>query len=151
MSGVFERPESIEKEEAPVDPSVKAEHGEVTMEPVETPAAPAAEMEREKTTVPTAEKGGKNQWWDFLDIFPNQPATSIDPVKKTQQVAQTVSQVPAEPGVTVVPVQTPAEQKKPQSQPLVSGGINGAPFFTPHNPDNIYTLGARSNFNVVSV
>jgi len=151
MSAVFERPESKEKEEAPVDPSVKAEHGEVTMEPVETPAAPAAEMEGEKPTVPTADKGGKNQWWDFLDIFPNQPATSIDPVKKTQQVAQTVSQAPAEPGVTVVPVQTPAEQKKPQSQPLVSGGINGAPFFTPHNPDNIYTLGARSNFNVVSV
>ena len=118
------------------------------MQPVDTPAAP--EMDGEKTPVPSANKGGENQWWDLLDLFPNPPSASIDPVNKTQQVAQTVSQAPAEPGVTVVPIQTQPEQKV-QSQPLVSGRINEAPFFTPHNPDNIYTLGARSNFNVVSV
>ena len=146
MSAVFERPES--KEDEPIDPNVKAEYGETSMQPVDTPAAP--EMDGEKTPVPSANKGGENQWWDLLDLFPNPPSASIDPVNKTQQVAQTVSQAPTEPGVTVVPIQTQSEQKV-QSQPLVSGGINGAPFFTPHNPDNIYTLGARSNFNVVSV
>lgn len=146
MSAVFERPES--KEDEPIDPNVKAEYGETSMQPVDTPAAP--EMDGEKTPVPSANKGGENQWWDLLDLFPNPPSASIDPVNKTQQVAQTVSQAPTEPGVTVVPIQTQPEQKV-QSQPLVSGGINGAPFFTPHNPDNIYTLGARSNFNVVSV
>ena len=146
MSAVFERPES--KEDEPIDPNVKAEYGETSMQPVDTPAAP--EMDGEKTPVPSANKGGENQWWDLLDLFPNPPSASIDPVNKTQQVAQTVSQAPAEPGVTVVPIQTQPEQKV-QSQPLVSGRINEAPFFTPHNPDNIYTLGARSNFNVVSV
>ena len=146
MSAVFERPES--KEDEPIDPNVKAEYGETSMQPVDTPAAP--EMDGEKTPVPSANKGGENQWWDLLDLFPNPPSASIDPVNKTQQVAQTVSQAPAEPGVTVVPIQTQSEQKV-QSQPLVSGRINEAPFFTPHNPDNIYTLGARSNFNVVSV
>ena len=146
MSAVFERPES--REEEPIDPNVKAEYGETSMQPVDTPAAP--EMDGEKTPVPSANKGGENQWWDLLDLFPNPPSASIDPVNKTQQVAQTVSQAPAEPGVTVVPIQTQSEQKV-QSQPLVSGRINEAPFFTPHNPDNIYTLGARSNFNVVSV
>ena len=146
MSAVFERPET--KEDEPIDPNVKAEYGETSMQPVDTPAAP--EMDGEKTPVPSANKGGENQWWDLLDLFPNPPSASIDPVNKTQQVAQTVSQAPAEPGVTVVPIQTQSEQKV-QSQPLVSGRINEAPFFTPHNPDNIYTLGARSNFNVVSV
>lgn len=146
MSAVFERPES--KEDEPIDPNVKAEYGEISMQPVDTPAAP--EMDGEKTPVPSANKGGENQWWDLLDLFPNPPSASIDPVNKTQQVAQTVSQAPTEPGVTVVPIQTQPEQKV-QSQPLVSGRINEAPFFTPHNPDNIYTLGARSNFNVVSV
>ena len=59
------------------------------------------------------------------------PSASIPhhPVNKTQQVAQTVSQAPAEPGVTVVPIQTQPEQKV-QSQPLVSGRINAPPFFT---------------------
>ena len=146
MSAVFERPES--KEDEPIDPNVKAEYGETSMQPVDTPAAP--EMDGEKAPVPSANKGGENQWWDLLDLFPNPPSASIDPVNKTQQVAQTVSQAPTEPGVTVVPIQTQPEQKV-QSQPLVSGRINEAPFFTPHNPDNIYTLGARSNFNVVSV
>lgn len=154
MAAVLNKPEYKEskEDEAPVDPSVKAEYGEVSIEPVDTPAAPSAEMEGEKPTVPTAaDKGGKNQWWDFLDVFPNKPAASIEPIKKSQQVAQTVSQAPAEPGVTVVPVQAPAPESAPEPQPLNAGGINAAPFFTTNNPDNMYTLGARSNFNVVSV
>ena len=70
------------------------------------------------------------------------------PIKKDSQVASRVGPAP-EPPVNIVPISTPSDQPAPKPRPVASGGINNAPSYATSNADNIYTLGAMSNFNVV--
>jgi len=72
----------------------------------------------------------------------------FSPVKKDAKVAEKVGPVP-EPAVNVVPVPTGQGEAKPEPVPAGMGPINNAPSFPTSNRDNIYILGAMSNFNVV--
>jgi hypothetical protein len=75
---------------------------------------------------------------------------SFTPVKTDAKVAEAVSQPPKEPPVTVVPISSPPAPVQQQEKPVASGKINNAPpVFPTHNSDNIYVLGAYSNYNVV--
>ncbi len=71
----------------------------------------------------------------------------LEPVKKTSMIAQNVGPAP-EPAINVVPVMQ--KSAPPKGQPIASGAINDAPAYATSNGDNIYTLGAMSNFNVVT-
>jgi len=88
----------------------------------------------------------------YIGKFGRLPADMFTSLSKerTTTVAQTVSQS-TEPGVTVVPFAAPS-QEQPQQQTVSPGGtsIGGSkPSFSTSNPDNIYTLGAYSTYNVV--
>ena len=72
----------------------------------------------------------------------------ISPVKKDKEVAEKVGPAP-EPPVNVVPVPSGQGEAKPEQVPAGMGPINNAPSFATSNSDNIYILGAMSNFNVV--
>lgn len=73
----------------------------------------------------------------------------FSPVKKEKNLVERVGPEP-EPKINVVPIPVANQsQKSPQQQPVASGGINNAPSFPTSNSDNIYVLGAMSNFNVV--
>jgi len=72
----------------------------------------------------------------------------FSPVKKDAKVAEKVGPVP-EPAVNVVSVPTGQGEAKPEPVPAGMGPINNAPSFPTSNRDNIYILGAMSNFNVV--
>lgn len=75
----------------------------------------------------------------------------ITPVKRDDSVAQTISRS-TEPGVTVVPIpieQAQAQQTQPVETPAAQGTVSGVPNIPTANKDNIYLLGAYSNFNVV--
>ena len=78
----------------------------------------------------------------------------ITPVKRDDSVAQTISRS-TEPGVTVVPIPIPQAQAEQQAAPVelpaAQGAISGVPNIPTSNKDNIYLLGAYSNFNVVPI
>ena len=81
------------------------------------------------------------------------PADMFTPVKKDKNLAEKVGPAP-EPPVNVVPIPTGGESSAaaaPAPEPVSSGGINNAPSYPTSNRDNIYILGAMSNFNVVMV
>jgi len=88
----------------------------------------------------------------YVGKFGKLPVDMFTPMKRDEKLAEKVGPAP-EPPVNVVPV--PAETQQPaqsqaQSQPVKSGGSAGnAPSFATSNRDNIYVLGAMSNFNVV--
>ena len=92
---------------------------------------------------PTPSLVGQNTYSSNLSF-------SFTPVKTDAKVAEAVSQPPKEPPVTVVPIPAPAAPAPQQEKPVASGKINnGPPVFPTHNSDNIYVLGAYSNYNVV--
>ena len=92
---------------------------------------------------PTPSLVGQNTYSSNLSF-------SFTPVKTDAKVAEAVSQPPKEPPVTVVPISSPAAPVQQQEKPAASGKINNAPpVFPTHNSDNIYVLGAYSNYNVV--
>jgi len=72
----------------------------------------------------------------------------FSPVKKDAKVAEKVGPAP-EPPVNVVPIPSDQGAAKPEPVPAGMGPINNAPSFATSNSDNIYILGAMSNFNVV--
>ena len=75
---------------------------------------------------------------------------SITPIPKGKLLEQAVSQPPPESApVVVMAAGSGGEQQAPPPTAPAQGGINAAPSFETSNPDNIYTLGALSNFNVV--
>jgi len=76
------------------------------------------------------------------------PSDMFTPMKKDKEVAEKVGPAP-EPPVNVVPVPTGQGAAKPEPVPAGMGPINNAPSFATSNSDNIYILGAMSNFNVV--
>ena len=154
MATVLDRPES--KEDSPIDPNVKAEYGETTLSTVDIgngeqdlskPMGSELNPNKKVLDPETSEYIRQEQ---YIGKYGSLPPSMLESMSRSRNVAQNVSQPVAEPGVTVVPMEQPSTSA-PSSEPLVSGGINAPPFFTTSDPENIYTLGARSNFNVVSV
>ena len=88
----------------------------------------------------------------YIGKYGKLPPSMLQSSSKSQEVAKRVSQPPQEPGVTVVPVATGSGQSKQSAAtPAASGSIASVKMYPTSNDDNMYTLGAKSNFNVVSV
>jgi len=79
------------------------------------------------------------------------PASMFTPISKDDTIARTISQS-TEPGITVVPIpieQAQEQQSEPIESPASQGTVSNVPNIPTGNKDNIYLLGAYSNFNVV--
>ena len=88
----------------------------------------------------------------YIGKYGTLPPSMLQSMSKSKDVARRVSQAPEEPGVTVVPMPVSAGSGKPSQPAPVSGGpIGGVEMYATSNDDNMYTLGAMSNFNVVGV
>ena len=88
----------------------------------------------------------------YIGKYGKLPPSMLQSSSKSQEVAKRVSQPPQEPGVTVVPLATGSgESKQSAATPAASGSIASVKMYPTSNDDNMYTLGAMSNFNVVSV
>ena len=75
---------------------------------------------------------------------------TITPIPKGKLLEQAVSQPPPENAPIVMMAPAPSGgEKQPKPTAPAQGGINASPSYATSNPDNIYTLGALSNFNVV--
>ena len=88
----------------------------------------------------------------YIGKYGTLPPSMLESMSKSRDVARRVSQAPEEPGVTVVPMPVSAGGGAPsQPAPVSSGPIGGVEMYATSNDDNMYTLGAMSNFNVVGV
>ena len=88
----------------------------------------------------------------YIGKYGTLPPSMLQSMSKSKDVARRVSQAPEEPGVTVVPMPVSAGGgKSSQPAPVSAGPIGGVAMYATSNDDNMYTLGAMSNFNVVSV
>ena len=88
----------------------------------------------------------------YIGKYGTLPPSMLQSMSKSKDVARRVSQAPEEPCVTVVPMPVSAGSGKPSQPAPVSGGpIGGVEMYATSNDDNMYTLGAMSNFNVVGV
>ena len=136
-------------------PTGDAEYGETKLEATTTGDSSSVEP---KETMTGAKVGDKVTDPEILNMIEQEkyigktgqlPPDMIASLEKSKTVADVVSQAPAEPKVNVVPI--PQEQSKPSPEPVSSGGVVAAPFYTTSDPSNIYILSAMSNYNVVSV
>ena len=136
-------------------PTGDAEYGETKLEASTTGDSSSVEP---KETMTGAKVGDKVSDPEILNMIEQEkyigktgqlPPDMIASLEKSKTVADVVSQAPAEPKVNVVPI--PQEQSKPTPEPVSSGGVVAAPFYTTSDPSNIYILSAMSNYNVVSV
>ena len=88
----------------------------------------------------------------YIGKYGTLPPSMLESMSKSRDVARRVSQAPEEPGVTVVPMPVSAGGGAPsQPAPVSAGPIGGVEMYATSNDDNMYTLGAMSNFNVVGV
>ena len=88
----------------------------------------------------------------YIGKYGTLPPSMLESMSKSRDVARRVSQAPEEPGVTVVPMPVSSGGGAPSQPAPVSGGpIGGVEMYATSNDDNMYTLGAMSNFNVVGV
>lgn len=88
----------------------------------------------------------------YIGKYGTLPPSMLESMSKSRDVARKVSQAPEEPGVTVVPMPVSSGGGAPSQAAPVSGGpIGGVEMYATSNDDNMYTLGAMSNFNVVGV
>ena len=88
----------------------------------------------------------------YIGKYGKLPPSMLESMGKNKQVAQRVSQPPAEPPVNVLPIPVSSGSSKPQEPAPVAGGIIGkVENYATRNEDNMYTLGAMSNFNVIGV
>lgn len=88
----------------------------------------------------------------YIGKYGTLPPSMLESISKSKDVAKRVSKTPEEPGVTVLPVPiSSGGGAQPQPVPVSSGPIGGVQMYDTSNSDNMYTLGAMSNFNVVSV
>ena len=88
----------------------------------------------------------------YIGKYGTLPPSMLQSMSRSKDVARRVSQAPEEPGVTVVPMPVSAGGGAPSQAAPVSGGpIGGVEMYATSNDDNMYTLGAMSNFNVVGV
>ena len=138
-----------------IDPNVPAQFGEGTIN-VEEGQVEGQTKTSEKSIVEMS--FNMDQTKSFVDTekyiskMGNLPISEMfTSVKKDVDISQKVGPTP-EPPVNVVPMPVQSEAPQaPQEQPVATGGINGVPFFDTSNRDNIYILGAYSNFNVLPV
>ena len=156
-----------EEEGAPINPDVPAEYGEtemtVNVEPGNVPIEgdPSAglepgQMTQDDTTftqmgTSVAEVQSFIEQERYIGRTGQLPADMFTPMSKDESVARTISQS-TEPGVTVVPIpieQAQAQETQPIEAPAAQGAVSGVPNIPTANKDNIYLLGAYSNFNVV--
>ena len=159
------------EQEAPVNPDVPAEYGEtemsVNVEPGDVPIEgdPSAGLEPGQMTQGDTTLSDMGYSVSEVQSFIDQERyigrtgqlspDMITPVKRDDSVAQTISRS-TEPGVTVVPIPIPQAQGRATSStsrraPAAQGAISGVPNIPTSNKDNIYLLGAYSNFNVVPI
>ena len=88
----------------------------------------------------------------YIGKYGKLPPSMLESMGKNKQVAQKVSQPPAEPPVNVLPVPINSDGSKPSEPAPVSGGVIGkVENYATRNEDNMYTFGAMSNFNVIGV
>ena len=88
----------------------------------------------------------------YIGKYGTLPPSMLESMSRSKDVARRVSQAPEEPGVTVVPMPVSSGGGAPSQAAPVSGGpIGGVEMYATSNDDNMYTLGAMSNFNVVGV
>ena len=88
----------------------------------------------------------------YIGKYGTLPPSMLESMSRSKDVARRVSQAPEEPGVTVVPMPVSAGGGTPsQPAPVSAGPIGGVEMYATSNDDNMYTLGAMSNFNVVGV
>tara|TARA_Y100000022_G_scaffold194470_1_gene198865 strand:+ start:609 stop:2072 length:1464 start_codon:yes stop_codon:yes gene_type:complete len=87
----------------------------------------------------------------YIGKYGKLPPSMLESMGKSKDVARRVSQAPPDPGVTVIPMQTPSQEPPTAAAAVASGGIGKVDNYPTSNDDNIYTFGAMSNFNVVSV
>lgn len=152
-----------EKGSEEIDASKPPEYGKASMSAESAP--PVEGDESKQTQAGQLKEGSKSlvelafsdEAKSFVDAekyigkFGKLPPDMFTPVKKDGDVAQKVGPAP-EPPVNVVPIPAADESAKaPQQKPAATGSINKAPSFATSNADNIYTLGAYSNFNVLPV
>ena len=164
------------EQEAPVNPDVPAEYGETEMTvnvedvsiegdtgagnvPIEGDPSAGLEpgqMTQDDTTLSDMgySVGEIQRFIDqekYIGRTGQLPANMFTPMSKDDSVARTISQS-TEPGVTVVPIpieQAQAQETQPIEAPAAQGVVSGVPNIPTANKDNIYLLGAYSNFNVV--
>jgi len=88
----------------------------------------------------------------YIGKYGELPPGMLSSTSARKDVARRVSQAPPEPGVTVLPMPVSGGGRK-QSQPtsVSSGPIGGVEMYSTSNDDNMYVLGAMSNYNVVSI
>ena len=168
-----------EKEEAPVNQDIPAQYGEIEMsvnvEPedvspegdtsagnVPIEGDPSAGLEPGQMTKGDTTLSDMGYSVGEVKSFIEQeryigrtgqlPADMITPRRRDDSVAQTISRS-TEPGVTVVPMPIAQAQGQQEAAPIetpaAQGSVSGVPSIPTSNPDNIYLLGAYSNFNVV--
>ena len=87
----------------------------------------------------------------YIGKYGELPPSMLESMGKSKDVARRVSQAPPDPGVTILPMQTPSQEPPTAAAAVASGGIGKVDNYPTSNDDNIYTFGAMSNFNVVSV
>ena len=168
-----------EKEEAPVNQDIPAQYGEIEMsvnvEPedvspegdtsagnVPIEGDPSAGLEPGQMTKGDTTLSDMGYSVGEVKSFVEQeryigrtgqlPADMITPRRRDDSVAQTISRS-TEPGVTVVPIPIAQAQGQQEADPIeapaAQGSVSSVPSIPTSNPDNIYLLGAYSNFNVV--
>ena len=168
-----------EKEEAPVNQDIPAQYGEIEMSvnvepedvspegdtsagnvPIEGDPSAGLEpgqMTQDDTTftqmgTSAAEVQSFIEQERYIGRTGQLPADMITPRRRDDSIAQTISRS-TEPGVTVVPIPIAQAQGQQEAAPIeapaAQGSVSGVPSIPTSNPDNIYLLGAYSNFNVV--
>lgn len=168
-----------EKEEAPVNQDIPAQYGEIEMSvnvepedvspegdtsagnvPIEGDPSAGLEpgqMTKGDTTLSdmgysVGEVKSYIEQERYIGRTGQLPADMITPRRRDDSVAQTISRS-TEPGVTVVPIPIAQAQGQQEAEPIeapaAQGSVSGVPSIPTSNPDNIYLLGAYSNFNVV--
>jgi ABC-type multidrug transport system fused ATPase/permease subunit len=141
--------------EGDIDPTVPAKFGEGSIN-VEEGQIEGQEKTSDKSIVEMS--FDVNQTKSFVDTekYISKMGTlpvgdMFSPMKKDVDLSKKVGPAPEPPiNVVPIPIET-SQQAPPQQQPVATGGINNAPSFATSNMDNIYTLGAYSNFNVLPV
>lgn len=151
------------EEEPPMDFSQPAEYGETEMKinNVSIEGDPSAGLEPGQMKQGDTTLSSMGYSVDEVKNFINGenyigktgqlPTNMFTPMSRDNSVAKTISQS-TEPEVTVVPIpieQAQTQQSEPIQAPSAQGAVSGVPNIPTANEDNIYLLGAYSNFNVV--
>jgi len=164
-----------QKSEAPVNQEMEPEYGrtslkaeELTEEEKKNAVSAPPPVEGNMSNAPQAEQmkpGGDNvvqvnaevKNYSVQENYVSRTgklAAEVTPMKKNTEVAQKVSQPEPAPAINVVPITIPSSSSSaPQgpAKPAASGAVGNTPSFATGNSDNMWLLGAYSNFNVVPV